>query len=167
MVDAIVNAANAGLAGGGGVDGAIHAAGGPSILAECREIVAEIGPCHAGGAIITGAGTLSAKHVIHAVGPGYRDGQHGENVKLERAYVTSMDLAREAGARTVAFPSIGTGAYRFPIAEAALIALNTLFRTVRANPEAFDEVRMVLFSDTDFEVYAEAFDKVVRTMLGT
>src|SRR5437667_4467452 len=110
QVDAIVNAANSGLAGGGGVDGAIHRAGGPSIMDECRRI----GGCPTGSAVATGAGRLSAKHVIHAVAPRYR-GRPEDAALLHGAYESSLKLANELGARTVAFPSLGTGAYGYPI----------------------------------------------------
>src|SRR5438876_296179 len=120
--DAIVNAANTTLLGGGGVDGAIHRAGGPSIVEECRRL----GGCATGDAKLTGAGRLPARHVIHAVGPVYRDGRHGEAELLASAYRRSLEVAMTHGLRSVAFPSISTGAYRFPIAEAAAIALGTV-----------------------------------------
>src|SRR5688572_32461513 len=104
-VDAIVNAANSSLMGGGGVDGAIHRAGGPAILEECKAIVAKIGSLETGGAVITRGGKLAAKHVIHAVGPRYRDGKHGEPEKLASAYRESMMRARETGLKCVSFPS--------------------------------------------------------------
>src|SRR5438094_370462 len=120
--DAIVNAANTTLFGGGGVDGAIHRAGGPSIVEECRRL----GGCATGDAKLTGAGRLSARHVIHAVGPVYRDGRHGEAELLASAYRRSLEVAMTHGLRSVAFPSILTGAYRFPFAEAAAIAPGTV-----------------------------------------
>src|SRR5712691_2601638 len=150
--DAIVNAANTTLLGGGGVDGAIHRAGGPSILEECRRL----GGCATGDAKITGAGRLPAGHVIHAVGPVYRDGQHGEPGLLAGAYRRSLEVAVAAGLRSVAFPSISTGAYRFPIAEAAAIALGTATRFVGDRPGSLDLVRFVLFSGSDLAVYEKA-----------
>lgn len=165
-VDAIVNAANSSLLGGGGVDGAIHKAGGPSILEECQAIRAAQGGCIPGEAVITTAGALPAQKVIHTVGPVWSGGARGENFTLERAYTNSLALARREGLRSVAFPSISTGAYKFPTAQAALIAINTLVREIKASPEAFDEVSMVLFSDTDHQIYAKALTEVEDTMLG-
>lgn len=165
-VDAVVNAANSSLLGGGGVDGAIHRAGGPAILAACKEVRAEQGECPTGEAVITTAGELPAQKVIHTVGPIWKDGVHGEMVLLERAYVNSLRLARENGLRTVAFPSISTGAFRFPTDRAALIALGTIVREVREYPSAYDEVRMVLFSDPDLRTYSAALAELEQTMMG-
>ena len=149
-VDAIVNAANAQLAGGSGVDGAIHRAGGPTIMAECRAI----GGCPTGQAVRTTAGDLPAKYVIHAVGPIWRGGGHGEPDLLASAYTASLEAAAAAGARTIAFPSISTGAYGYPKASAADIALATV---ASCAPELnFDEIRFVLFSDADLQVYQQA-----------
>jgi O-acetyl-ADP-ribose deacetylase (regulator of RNase III) len=147
-VDAIVNAANTTLLGGGGVDGAIHRAGGPAILAECRRL----GGCATGDARITGGGRLRARHVIHAVGPVYRDGGRGEPALLASAYRRSLEVASEHALRSVAFPSISTGAYRYPIDAAARIALDTVGAYLRANP-AIELVRFVLFSDADLAIY--------------
>ena len=150
--DAIVNAANTTLLGGGGVDGAIHRAGGPSILEECRRL----GGCATGDAKITGAGRLPARHVIHAVGPVYRDGRHGEPDLLASAYRRSLEVVLAYGLTSVAFPSISTGAYRFPIAEAAAIALGTVAHVVGDRPGWLDLVRFVLFSAPDLAVYEQA-----------
>jgi len=150
--DAIVNAANTTLLGGGGVDGAIHRAGGASILEECRRL----GGCGTGDAKITGAGRLPARHVIHAVGPVYRDGRHGEPDLLASAYRRSLEVAIALGLKSVAFPSISTGAYRFPIAEAAAIALGTVAHVVGDRPGCLDLVRFVLFSAPDLAVYEKA-----------
>jgi len=149
---AIVNAANTTLLGGGGVDGAIHRAGGPSIVEECRRLDG----CATGDAKITGAGRLPARHVIHAVGPVYRDGRHGEADLLASAYRRSLEVAVAAGLRSVAFPSISTGAYRFPIAAAAPIALGTVARFVVDQPRSLDLVRFVLFAASDLAVYEQA-----------
>lgn len=166
-VDAIVNAANSSLLGGSGVDGAIHRKGGPAIMAECQKIRAAQGGCPTGSAVATTAGDLPAKWVVHAVGPVWRGGNHSEFVDLEHAYWRSLELAAELGARTVAFPSLSTGAYGFPIDRAAQVALVTLARYASEHADAFDEVRMVLFSEADLGVYTDEFEQLVRTKLGT
>jgi O-acetyl-ADP-ribose deacetylase (regulator of RNase III) len=150
--DAIVNAANTTLLGGGGVDGAIHRAGGPTILEECRRL----GGCATGDAKLTGGGRLRARRVIHAVGPVYRDGRHGEDVLLSSAYRRSLEVALEHGLRSVAFPSISTGAYRFPLAEAAAIALAAVARFLAEHPGQLDLVRFVLFGEADLRAYEAA-----------
>ncbi len=149
--DAIVNAANTGLRGGGGVDGAIHRTGGPDILREC----AAIGGCPTGEARSTTGGKLKAGHVIHAVGPFYGDGTRREAELLAGAYRSSLELASRHKIRSIAFPSISTGAYRYPIREAARVALATVTGALRDHPE-IELVRFVLFSEKDFQVYAEA-----------
>jgi len=147
--EAIVNAANPTLLGGGGVDGAIHRAGGPTILEECRPL----GGCATGDAKLTRGGCLPARYVIHAVGPVYRDGRHGEPERLASAYRRSMEVAVAHGLRSVAFPSISTGAYRFPVGAAAAIAIDTVAGFAGAHPGALDLVRFVLFSAADLAVY--------------
>lgn len=149
--DAIVNAANSSLLGGGGVDGAIHRAGGPQILAECRRI----GGCAAGDARITTGGLLKARHVIHAVGPIYRDGRSGEPELLASAYQRSLELASRFKLRSVAFPAISTGAYGYPAREAAEIALRTIAAYLREHPE-IELVRVVLFGPRAYEIHADA-----------
>lgn len=153
--DAIVNAANTSLLGGGGVDDAIHRAGGPQILAECRKL----GGCATGDAKITTGGRLPARHVIHTVGPVYRDGEHGEPALLASAYRRSLEVASAHGLRSVAFPSISTGAYRYPIADAARIALTTVADYLRQHDD-IALVRFVLFSETDLRVYEETLEIV-------
>ena len=155
-VDAIVNAANSGLRGGGGVDGAIHRAGGPEIMAECRRI----GGCPTGKAVITSGGRLPARHVIHAVGPVYRGGSSGEKDLLAGAYRSSLELAVGKGLRSVAFPSISTGAYGYPIRDASRVALGAVRDYLIEHPASLDLVRFVLFSQADYEVYAEALREV-------
>lgn len=147
-VDAIVNAANSTLLGGGGVDGAIHRAGGPRILAECRAI----GGCATGDAVITTGGRLPARHVIHTVGPVYHGGGRGETALLASAYRRSLEVASANALRSIAFPSISTGAYHFPIEQAARIALHTVAAHLREHPE-IELVRFVLFSAADLAVY--------------
>jgi O-acetyl-ADP-ribose deacetylase (regulator of RNase III) len=153
--DAIVNAANTSLLGGGGVDGAIHRAGGPAILEECRVLRG----CATGDAKITGGGKLKARYVVHAVGPVYRDGRRGEAELLAAAYRRSLEVGVANGARSIAFPSISTGAYRYPIAEAARIALETIARQA-ALLRDLELVRFVLFSDADLSVYQSALELV-------
>ena len=147
-VDAIVNAANTTLLGGGGVDGAIHRAAGPALLEECKAI----GGCPTGEARITKGYNLSAGRVIHTVGPVYGDGTRGEPEKLRNCYLHSMALAGENGLRSVAFPSISTGAYRYPIEEAARIAVDTV-RECLDPSTSVELVRFVCFSDSDLAVY--------------
>jgi len=152
--DAIVNAANTSLLGGGGVDGAIHRGGGPRILEECRQL----GSCPTGEARLTTAGRLPARFVIHAVGPVYRDGRHGEPELLASAYRRSLEVAAEHALKSVAFPSISTGAYRFPIADAARIAVGTVSGFLEERPGVVEIVRFVLFSAPDLRAYAEALE---------
>ena len=154
--DAIVNAANSSLLGGGGVDGAIHRAGGPAILEECRRL----GGCPTGDAKLTGGGRLAARHVIHTVGPFYRDGRHGEPDLLVSAYRRSLEVAVEHGLRSIAFPSISTGAYRYPIAEAAPLALRTVAGFLEQHPGQLDLVRFVLYGARDLAVYSEALGRL-------
>ena len=159
-VDAVVNAANSGLLGGGGVDGAIHRAGGPDIMAECDRIRDRQGGCPTSEAVMTPAGRLPARAVIHTVGPRYRDGRSGEAELLAAAYASSLRLARDNGLRTLAFPSISTGVYGYPIDEAAEIAVGTVVETLDLEPAAYDFVRFVLFSDEDLFVYREAYERL-------
>lgn len=164
-VDAIVNAANPGLMGGGGVDGAIHRAGGPQIREECRAIVARQGPLPTGRAVITTGGQLKARHVIHTVGPVWHGGDRGEPELLRSAYRSSLELAARHGLATVAFPSISTGAYGYPIEQAAPVAVQAVVdfveeRAARGEPLSLREVRFVLFSASDFEVYRRVLSQV-------
>ena len=156
--DAIVNAANTTLLGGGGVDGAIHRAGGPQILAQCKKL----GGCATGDAKITTGGLLPAKYVIHTVGPVYRDGQRGEPRLLASAYRRSMEVAAQHSLSSLAFPSISTGAYRFPIEEAARIALSTISEYL-AEQSDIRLVRLVLFSVSDLAVYERVAVELLST----
>ncbi|MEE9324052.1 MAG: O-acetyl-ADP-ribose deacetylase [Dehalococcoidia bacterium] len=153
-VDAIVNAANSSLMGGGGVDGAIHRAGGPAILEECRQIVAQHGRLPAGRAVITTGGNLRAKYVIHTVGPIWAGGKQGEADTLASAYRESLKLAAEKGLNSVAFPSISTGAYRYPLTEAAAIALREVAAFLRGS-STIEEVTFVLYEQRTYDSYAK------------
>lgn len=155
--EAIVNAANSSLLGGGGVDGAIHRAGGPEILEECRKL----GGCPTGEAKITRGGKLKAKYVIHAVGPVYKDGKHGEPQLLASAYRRSLEVAAEHQVRSLAFPAISTGAYRYPIEEAARIALRTVVENLPRFP-GIQCVRFVLFTPRDLEVYERVLGEIAE-----
>ncbi|MEA1926755.1 MAG: O-acetyl-ADP-ribose deacetylase [Candidatus Auribacterota bacterium] len=157
--DAIVNAANSRLAGGGGVDGAIHRAGGPSIMEETRRKYP--GGCPTGSAVISGGGDLKAGYVIHTVGPVYRGGNYREADLLASAYRESLKLASEQGLKSIAFPSISTGAYRYPITAAADIAISTVKKYLREHPE-IELVRFVLFSNRDFNVYQVVLEKEIQ-----
>lgn len=156
--DAIVNAANSRLAGGGGVDGAIHRAGGPKIMEECRKIRG----CPTGSAVITTGGNLKAKYVVHAVGPVYRDGSHGEDKLLAGAYKKCLKIAKENGLNSIAFPSISTGAYGYPIEDAARVALKTVIDFLNKN-KGLKLARFVLFSERDLEVYKKTLEELTKT----
>ncbi len=158
-VDTIVSAANSSLLGGGGVDGAIHRAGGPTILEECRKIRDARGPLPAGEAVITGAGRLPCRYVIHTVGPVWQDGRSGEPETLARCYRNSLALAAEQGLKSLAFPSISTGAYGYPVAEAAAVALGTVRDVLQAG-SPLEQVRFVLFTDSDLAVYRAALERL-------
>jgi O-acetyl-ADP-ribose deacetylase (regulator of RNase III) len=154
--DAIVNAANKTLRGGGGVDGAIHRAGGPRILEECIRI----GGCETGEAVITTGGNLRARYVIHTVGPVYRGGERGEAKLLENAYRNSLRLASEKGLRSIAFPSISTGAYGYPMEAAAEIALRTAIDYLREHDD-IELVRFVLFGHDALRTYERMLQKLI------
>jgi O-acetyl-ADP-ribose deacetylase (regulator of RNase III) len=155
-VDAIVNAANSSLMGGGGVDGAIHRAGGPQILEECKAYVARNGRLPTGEAMITSGGKLKAKFVIHTVGPVWHGGGHREDELLANAYRNSLKVAVENGVKTIAFPCISTGIYGFPIERGARIAITTVKKFVEKN-SFLTEVRFVTFSQSDYDIYQKLF----------
>lgn len=157
--DAIVNAANSSLMGGGGVDGAIHRAGGPAILDECKRIVADTGRLPTGRAVITTGGNLPAKHVIHTVGPVWRGGGKNEPDLLASAYRESLQLAVDNDLKTVSFPSISTGAYSYPPAQAAQVAIDTVVEFIKSD-DRLQEVRFVLFDDRTYHAYAEALEPI-------
>ena len=152
--DAIVNAANSALAGGGGVDGAIHRAGGPEIMRELDGIRRQIGRCPTGSAVATIAGRLPAQYVFHAVGPVYRDGRHGEPELLAFCYRKCLEMAEERDARTVSFPAISTGVYGYPLEEAAAIALREVKVHLEKADTKLQQVIFVLFGKAAYEVYA-------------
>lgn len=155
--DAIVNAANTSLLGGGGVDGAIHRVGGPKILEECRKLKG----CPTGEARITTGGNLKAKYVIHTVGPVYHDGKRHEAELLANAYKNSLTLASLHRLKSVAFPSIGTGAYGYPMDEAAMIALKTVIDYVKTHTD-IKLVRFVLFSSKAYQAYEKALQELIK-----
>ena len=155
-VDAIVNAANNSLLGGGGVDGAIHRAAGPQLLEETRTL----GGCPTGEARITGGYNLPAKWVIHTVGPIWKGGDNGEDELLASAYRNSLKLADERGVRTIAFPSISTGAYGFPVARAARIALREISDFLEAEPQSVEQVILVAFGERTYRAYTEALEEI-------
>lgn len=153
-VDAVVNAANNTLLGGGGVDGAIHRAGGPTILEQCKKI----GGCPTGEARITTAGNMPSKYVIHTVGPVYKDGRKGEEKLLYNAYYNSLKLAKEYNLKTVAFPAISTGVYNYPKLEAGNIATKAVMDFI-GNEGSIEEVYFVLFSKGNYQLYKDILDK--------
>lgn len=152
-VDAIVNAANSSLMGGGGVDGAIHRAGGPMILAECKAIVSNIGKLPPGQAVITTAGMLPSRRVIHTVGPIWRGGENNESGTLRSCYRTSLQLAEEHHLKTIAFPSISTGAYRYPVGSAAKEVLGVVKDFLDDEHGSIGMVTFVLFDQRTFDSY--------------
>ncbi len=154
-VDVIVNAANSALAGGGGVDGAIHRAGGEEIMRELEAIREREGGCATGSAVVTGAGLLPARYVFHAVGPHYRDGRHGESDLLRSCYATCLKLAAERDVKTMSFPSISTGIYGYPIEEAAEIAVGAVADWLREHRGPLHTVKLVQFSEGDHNIYRQ------------
>jgi len=159
--DAIVNAANSSLMGGGGVDGAIHRAGGPAILEECKQIVARQGRLPTGQAVITTAGNMKARHVIHTVGPIWHGGSKGEADLLASAYRESLKLAAENSLTSIAFPSISTGAYGYPLDEASRIALKTV-ASFLSEATSIKEVVFVLFDSRTFDAYSSALQEITE-----
>lgn len=154
--DAIVNAANSSLLGGGGVDGAIHRAGGPTILEECQKIRASQGGCKTGEAVITTAGHLPVRYVIHTVGPVWQGGNQGETELLANCYKNTLALAVQHQVKTIAFPSISTGIYGFPIEQACQIALKEILKFLGEN-KGLERIVFVCFSVADYQVYQTAY----------
>ncbi len=159
--EAIVNAANSGLMGGGGVDGAIHGAGGPAILEECKRIRAESGILPPGQAVITTGGKMKAKYVIHTVGPIWNGGKTGEAETLTSAYRESLSLAVKKGIKSISFPSISTGAYGYPVEQAAAVAIKTVIEFLQSKPP-LDRVDFVLFNDSILQTYEGALKTLIR-----
>lgn len=153
-VDVIVNAANTRLAGGGGVDGAIHRSAGPSVMEECRLI----GGCNTGEAVMTNAGDLKVKKIIHTPGPVWYGGSAGEPELLKNCYRNSLELARNKGFKTIAFPAISTGVYGYPVVLAARIALEEGLKYI----DNFDEIRYICFSEADQKVYRKVFEELTN-----
>ncbi len=161
--DAIINAANSSLMGGGGVDGAIHRAGGPAILEECKQIVARQGRLPPGKAVITTGGKLKARFVIHTVGPIWKGGNYGEPEVLASAYRESLRLASEHNLRSVSFPSISTGAYGYPVSSAAETGLKTVIAYIRSERSSLREVVFVLFDGVTFHAYASVLKTLTHS----
>jgi O-acetyl-ADP-ribose deacetylase (regulator of RNase III) len=155
-VDAIVNAANSSLMGGGGVDGAIHRAGGPDILKECKEIVRSSGRLPTGEAVITTAGNMPSRHVIHTVGPVWHGGGNGEADLLANCYKNCLQVAMEQGLSRIAFPSISTGIYGYPVNEAATVAIGAVEESIQHHPDFFTEIIFCGFDAGTERAYAKA-----------
>jgi O-acetyl-ADP-ribose deacetylase (regulator of RNase III) len=159
--DAIVNAANSSLLGGGGVDGAIHRAGGPAILDDCKTIVARQGGCKTGEAVITTAGRLPAKRVIHTVGPVWNNGNHNEVVLLSNCYRHSLEMAARHHLKSIAFPNISTGIYHFPKDLAASTAMNTIVEYLEGN-DGIEEVILVCFDEENLRYTEQYYNQYIR-----
>ena len=154
-VDAIVNAANSSLLDGGGVDGAIHRAGGPAILEECKQVRNRQGGCNTGEAVITNAGNLNAQKVIHTVGPVWQGGKHNEASLLAACYTNSLQLALQHNCRRVAFPNISTGVYGYPKKQAASIAIQTVSNFLQDNRDELDEIIFICFDEENYNLYQQ------------
>jgi O-acetyl-ADP-ribose deacetylase (regulator of RNase III) len=161
-VDAIVNAANSGLKNGGGVDGAIHRAGGPVIDRECRDIIAEIGRLEAGHAVITSGGNLPAKHVIHTVGPVWQGGAKKEPGVLASCYLECLKLATARGLHNVAFPAISTGVYGYPPEKAASVAVAAVMDFIKSSATTVKTVKFVLYDEQSLKIYQRIFEKALK-----
>ena len=159
-IDAIVNAANSSLMGGGGVDGAIHRAGGGAILDECKKIISKIGRLPTGEAVITTAGKMPSKYVIHTVGPVWHGGSSNEGVLLQNAYQNSLKVAIEKNVKTIAFPSISTGVYGYPVHLAAKEAVKAVIEFVKKNPAQLEEITFCGFVSATEKEYAGALEKL-------
>lgn len=161
-VDAIVNAANSQLRGGGGVDGAIHRAAGPTLMRELDQIREQSGPCAPGSAVVTTAGALPAQYVFHAVGPVYRDGKHGEAKTLASCYRTCLQLAEEREVRSISFPAISTGAYGYPAGEAANVAVAAMVEQLQKPDTGVREVLFVMWDKGAYDTHARVLSSITR-----
>ena len=159
QVDAVVNAANSSLLGGGGVDGAIHRAGGPAILEECKQIRARQGECPTGEAVITTGGNLPAQYVIHTVGPVWAGGGKGEPELLANCYRNSLRIATEKGLRSIAFPNISTGVYGYPKDQAAKVAVQTVKAYLKAQETGLERIVFVCFDEENYRLYQRLLEK--------
>ena len=159
--EAIVNAANSSLMGGGGVDGAIHRAGGPAVLEECKRIVKKQGKLPTGKAVITTGGNLKARYVIHTVGPVWQSGKRNEAELLASSYRESLKLAEENNISSISFPSISTGAYGYPVYEAAKVALKTVISFLKDEASSIKEIAFVLYDNKTFDAYRAALSEIV------
>jgi O-acetyl-ADP-ribose deacetylase (regulator of RNase III) len=164
--DAIVNAANSGLMGGGGVDGAIHRAGGPVILEECKQIITKQGRLPAGRAVITSGGNLPAKYVIHTVGPVWQGGNKGEPGKLASAYTESLRLAEKHNLKSISFPSISTGVYGYPVADAARIVISAVVKFASEEAQSVTQIVFVLFDTGTYVQYERVLNKILKISEG-
>ena len=164
--DAIVNAANSSLMGGGGVDGAIHRAGGPAILEECKQIVARQGRLPTGKAVMTTGGNLKARYVIHTVGPIWHGGDKGEPELLASAYQESLKLAMENHLASISFPSISTGAYGYPVGKASRVSIGAVIASLRQSVTSVREVVFVLFGSQTFRAYSSALNEIIGQSKG-
>ncbi len=158
--DAIVNAANSSLMGGGGVDGAIHRAGGPAILEECKKIISKIGRLDVGHAVITTGGRLKTKYVIHTVGPVWHGGHYEEEALLSSCYVECLKLATGYKLSSISFPSISTGAYGYPVSEASIVSLKAILSYLKANKTFLKEIVLVLFDSRTFAAYQTSLNSI-------
>lgn len=158
VTDAIVNAANSGLRGGGGVDGAIHRAGGPQIMLECQKIISRIGRLEPGKAVITTGGNLKARYVIHTVGPIWRGGEYNEADVLASAYKECLKLATSYKLKSISFPSISTGAYGYPIKQAADIAVKSVLQYIDSMATSLEIIEFVLYDKIAYDIYIEALN---------
>lgn len=161
QVGAIVNAANSALAGGGGVDGAIHRAGGPKIMRELDDIRGRIGSCPAGDAVVTGAGSLPAQYIFHAVGPIYRDGKHGEPELLASCYRKCLALADEREVQSISFPAISTGVYGYPLEDATVIAVREALAHLKRPGCTIQQVIFVPFGRQAYDIYSAAVKRSI------